>query len=143
MKTTRIARILELLGAFIPGVYELSLLLPAFFGLHSAARAIGFDLDLGPEVVAVISVTFSCLLWMIFSSLAYDKPHRPSETTSAVFRGRDPLSASPRLQPWEVVQVNDSTGENRLKHEADSLRLSAGHGEAHAEENHAFPAGFP
>ncbi len=143
MKTTRIARILELVGEFIPGVHELTLLLPAFFGLHYAARAIGFDLDLGPEAVAVISVTFSCLVWIIFSSLACSRPHRPDETTSEVLRERDSSSASPQAQASEVDQVAGRTAENRLKLEADSIHLKSCHGESSPEEKHSIPAGFP
>ncbi len=140
MKTTRIARILDLVGEFIPGVHELTLLLPAFLGLHSAARAIGFDLDLGPELVAVISVTFSCLVWIIFSSLACSQPHRPEETTSEVLRERDSSSASPRAQASEIVQVTGCTAKNRLKQEADSVHLNQAQGKAHPGGN---PAGFP
>lgn len=140
MKTTRIARILELVGEFIPGVHELTLLLPAFLGLHSAARAIGVDLDLGPEAVAVISATFSCFVWIILTGLVCNRPYRPAETTSEVLRGRDSLSASPRPQPSEVDQVAGRTAKNRLKQEADSVHLNQAQGQAHPGEN---PAGFP
>ena len=140
MRTTRITRILELVGEFIPSVHELTQLLPSFLGLHSAARAIGFDLDLGPELVAVISVTFSCLVWIIFSSLACSKPDRPDETTSEVLRERDSSSASPRAQALGIDQVAGCTAKNRLKQEADSVHLNQAQGEAHPGEN---PAGFP
>ncbi len=143
MKTTRISRILELVGEFIPGVHELTLLLPAFFGLHSAARAIGFDLDLGPEAIAVISVTFSCLVWIMFCSLAYSKPHWPHETTSDMLSGRDSSSACPGPQPLEVVQVAGRTAENRLEPEADSVHIKSCHGGSSLEEKHSIPAGFP
>lgn len=113
MKTTRITRILELVGEFIPGVHELTLLLPAFFGLHSAARALGFDLDWGPEVIAVISVTLSFLLWIIFCSLVYNASHSRDEVTSEVLRSRDSVHPDPAQ------------------------------GESHSEEKHALPAGFP
>lgn len=140
MKTTRIARILELVGGFVPGVHELILLLPAFIGLHSAARALGFDLDLGPEAVAVISVTFSCLVWFIFCSLAYSKPHRLDETTSEV--SRDSGSASQRPQATEIVQVAGCTAVNHPGREADSVPLNPGQGKSHDGED-ALPAGFP
>lgn len=143
MKTTRIARILELVGEFIPGGHELTLLLPAFLGLHSAARVIGFALDLGPEAVAVISVTFSCFIWIILTGLVCNRPYRPAETTSEVLGGRDSLSASPRPQPSEVDQVAGRTAENRLKQEADSIHLKSCHGESSPEEKHSIPAGFP
>lgn len=143
MKTTRIARILDLVGEFMPGVHELTLLLPALFGLHYAARAIGFDLDLGPEAVAVISVTFGCFVWIIFSSLAYSKPEGPDETTSKVLRERDSSSASPRAQASEIVQVTGCTAKNRLKQEADSIHLKSCHGESSAQEKRTVPAGFP
>ena len=59
MKVARIARFLELVGDCMPGMHELALLVPAFFGLWSAASALGLYVDLDTETIVTVSVTFS------------------------------------------------------------------------------------
>ena len=128
MKTMRIAPVLEFVGSFIPGVHELTLLVPAFFGLPSAARALGLDVTLGHEAMAVVSVTFSCLVWIMLNSLAYSRAERSAGITNEVPGGRDSI---------------DRTAETHFKEGVDSVQVKSCHGESSAQEKQTVPAGFP
>ena len=98
MRMARIARILEFVGDCLPGVHELTLLVPAFFGLYSAARALGFEVDLGLEAVVVIAVTFSCFVWTLLNNLTWRGTVRLEETTNELPWPGHSLGASPSLR---------------------------------------------
>lgn len=70
MNNGGITRVLELLGALIPGPFELTLFVPLLFGLYTAARAIGIDADWVTEAGVAVAVIFSWLVWMTFSVFA-------------------------------------------------------------------------
>lgn len=123
MKAARIVRGLELVGAFMPGVHELTLLVPAFFGLYYAARALGFGVDLEPEVVAGISVTFSCLVLVIFNGWVYSRTEGTAEATNEAPRNRDSSSGSQRPRPLEAREAIDRTAETQPKEKTDSVHV--------------------
>lgn len=125
MKTARIVRVLELVGDFIPSVHEVVLLVPAFFGLYSAARALGIVVDAEPEVVAGISATFCCFVWVILNTLAYSGAGRPPEAPQVVHSSRDASSVSHRPQPLEPSQAIDRTSEAQPKEEMDSVHVGS------------------
>lgn len=113
MRLARITRILEIIGDYLPGVHELTLLVPAFFGMCSAARALGLDVDLGPAAVAVVSVTFSCFVWMILNG----------------------------LWPATSAQPIDCGASTQCKKETTTTHAEQGHGPSAHHEKH-YPAGL-
>lgn len=136
MKMARIARFLEFVGDCMPGVHELALLVPAFFGLWSVAKALGLDMDLGPETVVVVSVTFVCFVWIILNSLTYRGAEPLEETRNELPRRRYTLSASPQPQP-----VDGNAGA-RLEKKATPINVNRSHGESAQQEKH-YPAKLP
>lgn len=120
----------------MPGVHELTLLVPASFGLCSVARALGLDVDLGPETVVVVSVTFSCFVWIILNSLRYRGSERLEETRNELPRRGSTLSASPQPQP-----VDGNAGA-RLEKKATAINLNRSHGESAQQEKH-YPTKLP
>jgi len=123
MKAARIVRVLELFGAFIPGVHELTLLVPAFFGLYYAVRALGLGVDLEPEVVAGISVTFSCLVLVIFNGWVYSGTEGTAEATSAAPRDHDSSSAGHRGQRLETCPAPNDAEKSQFQEEMDSVHV--------------------
>lgn len=136
MKMAHIARFLEFVGDCMPGVHELTLLVPAFFGLYSVARALGLDVDLGPETVVIISVTFSCFIWIILNSLTYRGTEPSEEARNELPRRGSTLSASPQPQP-----VDGNAG-SRLEKKATPINVNRSHGESAQQEKH-YPAKLP
>jgi hypothetical protein len=136
MKMARIAKILEFIGDRVPGVHELAWLVPAFFGLCSAARALGLDVDPGPAAVAVVSVTSGCFLWIILNSLTYRGTERLEETRNELPRASHSLSANPRRRPAE------RKASTQLQKEVSSTTVKRSHGESTQQEKH-YPARLP
>lgn len=118
----------------MPGVHELTLLVPAFFGLWSVAKALGLDMDLGPKTVVVISVTLSCFMWIILNSLNYRGAELLEETRNELPRRRYALSASPQPQPVD--------GNARIEKKATPINVNRSHGESAQQEKH-HPAKLP
>jgi len=121
MKAARIVRALELVGDFIPSLHELTLLVQAFFGLYYAARALGFGVDLEPEAVAGISVTFSCLVLVIFNGWVYSRTEGTAEATNAAPRNQDSSSAGCRGQRLDTCPASDGAEKSQFQEEMDSV----------------------
>lgn len=135
MRMACIARFLEFVGDYLPGVHELTLLVPAFFGLYSAARALGLDVDLGPEAAVVISVTFSCFVWIILNSLTFRETGPLGETTHGSSRRRSSRIAGRWSQP-----VDRDAG-SQPKKERTSPDIQPSHGES-SHQGRQYRAGL-
>lgn len=132
MRMARIARFLEFVGDRMPGVHELTLLVPAFFGLCSAARALGLDMDLGPETV-VVSVTFSCSVWIILNSPIYHGPGRLEEARNKFPRP----SHSSDADSWpRTPERNTGT---QPEQQALPVNVKRWHGESAQQEKRHSP----
>ncbi len=143
MNTARIARVLEVVGDFVPSVHEVVLLVPAFFGLYSAARALGIGVDAEPEVLAGISVTFGCFVWVILNTLACSGAGRPAGAPQEVHRGRDATSVSHRPRPLQVSQAIEPSSEVQPKEELGSVHVGSCHSESLHQGKPSTPAGIP
>ncbi len=121
MNVERVARILDFVGVLIPSVLELTLLVPTFFGLYYAAKSLGFEVDLGAEVVMGISVTFSWFAWVTLNSWCYRGAERSAEATNQAPRDSDSSSVSHRPLLLEARQPIECPAAPQPKEEMDSV----------------------
>jgi hypothetical protein len=138
MTDNRITRVLELLGALIPGPFELTLVLPLLFGLYSAAKAIGLDTDLLTEAHVAVAVTFGWLVWVTFNFTVCGTGGSTAKGNMAL-ESRD---SSKPVQGAKPRQTLECAAESRPKEALNSLRSVQRPIEA-ARQAKRYPAGLP
>ncbi len=115
MKVEHVSRVLDVLGVFIPGVLELSVLVPTFFSLYYVARAFGFGAGLEPRVVAGGSMTFSYLVCVILNSWDHSGTEPRVDVTDQAPRNRNSVRARRGAQSGETCLVPDHSGSAQLE----------------------------
>jgi hypothetical protein len=141
MKDDRITRVMECLGALIPGPSELTLLLPVLFGLYTAARAIGFEAKSLTEAGVAVAVTFGWLVWVAFN-FSVCGTGGSTATGNMALQSRDSSKSVQGAEPREPCQTLDCPVESRPKEALDSLRSVQRPSEA-ARQAKRYPAGLP
>jgi hypothetical protein len=121
MKIEHVTPVFEVLGIFIPGVLELSLLVPTFFSLCYVARALGFGADLEPSVVAGGSMTFSCLVCVILNSWDYSGTQLRAEVADRAPRKRNSVGTSHVAKSEEACLPPDHSGNTQLQGEMNPV----------------------
>ena len=115
MKVAHVSRVLDVLGVFVPGVLELSVLVPTFFSLYYVARTFGFGADLEPRVVASGSMTFSYFVCVVLDSWDYRGTEPRAEITDRVPRNRNSVGASHVAKSGEACLVRNHSGKAQLQ----------------------------
>jgi hypothetical protein len=141
MTDNRITRVLELLGALIPGPFELTLVLPLLFGLYSAAKTIGLDTDLLTEAHVAVAVTFGWLVW-VTSNFTVCGTGGSTAKGNMALESRDSSKPVQGAKPREPRQTLECAAESRPKEALNSLRSVQRPIEA-ARQAKRYPAGLP
>lgn len=115
MKVAHVSRVLDVLGVFILGVLELSVLVPTFFSLYYVARAFGFGAELEPRVVAGGSVAFSYFACVILNSWDYSGTEPLAEATDQALRNRNSVGARHVAKRAEACLLPDHSGSAQLE----------------------------
>jgi hypothetical protein len=124
MNVARIARFLEFVGLFVPSVFELTLLVPGCLALYYVARALDFEVDLEPELVMGISVTFAWFLWVTLNSWCYRGAEHSLYATSQEAEGRNSLRTTHRSQPLDAFRTFDRAERTESKQQVPSMHGS-------------------
>ncbi len=115
MKVEHVSRVLDVLGVFVPGVLELSVLVPTFFSLCYVARAFGFGAGLESRVVAGGSMTFSYFICVMLNSWDYGRTGLRVDVTGQAPRNRNAVGASHVAKPGEACLLPDHSGSAQLE----------------------------
>ena len=115
MKVAHVSRVLDVLGILVPGVLELSVLVPTFFSLYCVAGALGFGADLEPRVVAGGSMTFSYFICVVLNSWDYSGTELRAEITDQAPRNRNSVGASYVAKSGEACLLSDYSGSAQLE----------------------------
>lgn len=121
MKNGPITRVLELLGALIPGPFELMLLVPVLFGLYTAAGANGIDADGVPEAGVAVAVTFSWLVWVTFNVFGGGSTEGSAAAANRAPESRDSSRSIQRGEYHEPRQTLECVTEGPPDEELDSV----------------------
>ncbi len=115
MKVEHVSRVLDVLGVFVPGVLELSVLGPTFFSLYYVGRAFGFGADLEPRVVAGGCMTFSYFVCVMLNSWDYGRTGLRVDVTGQAPRNRNSVGARRGAQSGEACLLPDHSGSAQLE----------------------------
>jgi hypothetical protein len=121
MKVEHVTPVFEVLGIFIPGALELSLLVATFFSLYYVSRALGFGADLEPSVVAGGAMTFSCFVCVMLNSWDYSGAQLRAEVTDRAPRNRNSAGASHVAKSEEACLLPDHSGNTQFQGEMNPV----------------------